>query len=51
MLWVFFLGVAGKIKQCTNDGGTSPFFINCCKSEDIEASTAQVEIDPPGELG
>ena len=51
MLWVFFLGVTGKIKQCTNEGGASPFFINCCKSEDIEAATAQVEIDPPGKLG
>ena len=54
MLWDFFLGVARKIKQSTNEGGTIPFLINrfkCHKSEDIEAATAGVDIDPVGKLG
>ena len=54
MLWVFFLGVAGKIKQSANEGGTSPFLINgfkCHKSEDVEAATSEVETDPLGKLG
>ena len=51
MLWVFFLGVAGKIKQSTNERGTSPFLINGFKrrkSKDVEAAKAEVEIDPLG---
>ena len=54
MLWACFSGVAGKIKQSTNEGGTSPFLINGFrrhKSEDVEAATAEMEIDPPGKLG
>ena len=53
MLWVFFMGVAGKIKQSTNEGGTSPFLINrfkCHKPEDNETATAEVESDPLGNL-
>ena len=54
MLWDFFLGVARKIKQSINKGGTIPFLINgfkCRKSEDIEAATAGLDIYPVGKLG
>ena len=54
ILCVFFSGVAGKVKQSTNVGGTSPFLINGFKHhklEDVETATEGVEIDPPGKLG